>query len=35
MRAGKVAWHLGLLLGFGATRIAAQAPVQDAGGHNI
>ncbi len=34
MRAGKVAWHLGLLLGFGATRIAAQAPVQDPGGHD-
>ena len=32
MRAGKLAWHLGLLLGLGATRIAAQAPVQDPSG---
>ena len=34
MRAGKLAWHFGLLLAFGATRIAAQAPVQDPEGHD-
>jgi hypothetical protein len=34
MRAGKVAWHFGLLLAFGATRIVAQAPDQDPGGHD-